>query len=296
MLNSCSRRNRPGFTLVELLVVIAIIGILIGLLLPAVQAAREAARRIQCMNQTAQQAIAFHTFELSYGSFPSGVTNPDGPIRYEAIGEHTSWTVRILSFMEGETLFKHYDAALGVYAPENRLVRRTKIMTYLCPSTSPKFIFLDDGTEAGFASNFAGVSNSTEKPIDKDNDGVLFLNSRMPIYEIKDGTSNTLLLAEKNTEDDQLGWMSGTRDTLRNTVISNEYRGSNYKNSANTPPAATIGALDVGGFSSKHTGGFNAASCDGSVKFISWAIDKDVFRTLGNRADGEILSTSAVDW
>ncbi len=85
------RRGYRAFTLVELLVVIAIIGILVGLLLPAVQAAREAARRCQCENNLAQIGLALHHFEFNMEHFPSGTTNPTGPIRTEAQGEHISW-------------------------------------------------------------------------------------------------------------------------------------------------------------------------------------------------------------
>ena len=72
MLRSDSRK--AGFTLVELLVVIAIIAILVALLLPAVNSAREAARRIQCVNNIRQLALACHNYESANREFPPGLT------------------------------------------------------------------------------------------------------------------------------------------------------------------------------------------------------------------------------
>lgn len=64
--------KKKGFTLVELLVVIAIIGILIGMLLPAVQQVREAARRATCLNNVRQIGLAAHSFESAFNKFPDG--------------------------------------------------------------------------------------------------------------------------------------------------------------------------------------------------------------------------------
>src|SRR5690606_30133693 len=102
-----------AFTLVELLVVIAIIGILVALLLPAIQAAREAARRTSCMNNLTQLGLALHNYEFHFEALPPGTTNPDGPIRNEPQGNHVSWIVRILPYIEERVLWRNFNAEAG---------------------------------------------------------------------------------------------------------------------------------------------------------------------------------------
>jgi prepilin-type N-terminal cleavage/methylation domain-containing protein/prepilin-type processing-associated H-X9-DG protein len=62
------RRHR-GFTLIELLVVIAIIGILAAMLFPVFARARESARKIQCLSNVKNIALAFQMYLTDYDRF-----------------------------------------------------------------------------------------------------------------------------------------------------------------------------------------------------------------------------------
>jgi prepilin-type N-terminal cleavage/methylation domain-containing protein/prepilin-type processing-associated H-X9-DG protein len=203
--------RRRGFTLVELLVVIAIIGILVGMMLPAVQAARESARRSLCTNNLAQLILAVHNYESAHEVYPPGTINDKGPIRNEPKGYHHNWIVQILPYIEEGNAYQQIDQSVSVYAPKNAAVRRHSIAVLQCPS-EPGQMWNGIG-----GSSYAGSHHDVEAPIDVDNNGVFFLNSRLRYDDIRDGSSHTIFLAEKRLDGNDLGWMSGTRATLRNT-------------------------------------------------------------------------------
>ncbi len=281
--NSPLSQRRTAFTLVELLVVIAIIGILVGLLLPAVQAAREAARRVSCMNNLTQLGLSVHHFDFCYEHLPSGVINPDGPIRNEAIGQHVSWIVQILPYLEQQSLFNHFDLDAGAYAAQNAEARRQTIPTLMCPSF-PGRQRTGPAPQSVGSSTYAGCHHDSETPIDADNNGLLFLNSEVRYSEILDGSSQTILIGEIIASDESLGWASGTRATLRNT--------SGFQDRSTWPNEVAVktGSLDVGGFGSFHPGGALFTFADGSTQFLTENINPDLFRQFGNRADGELLA------
>jgi len=281
-----SRRvpSSRGFTLVELLVVIAIISVLIGLLLPAVQSAREAARRCSCTNNVAQLGLALHTYEFTHEAFPPGVTGDAGPIRNVAEGKHVGWIIRLLPFMEEQALERHFTPEDGVYAESNTTVREARIPWLTCPSSNTSAYRGSDGYPRVAVSSYAGCHHDVEAPIDADNNGMLFLDSRIRFSDIADGSSHTLLIAERRGSEVDLGWASGTRATLRNTSPIPK---RDPKVFGDDP--APEDPLFVGGFDSDHAGGVViAALADGAVRGIFRGISPDVLRQLGNRADGEI--------
>ncbi len=63
-------RTKTGFTLIELLVVIAIIGILAAMLFPVFARARESARKIQCLSNVKNIALAMQMYLTDYDKTP----------------------------------------------------------------------------------------------------------------------------------------------------------------------------------------------------------------------------------
>ena len=283
IINPVARRGHShfGFTLVELLVVIAIIGILVGLLLPAVQAAREAARRVSCMNNMTQIGLAIHHHDFSLEHLPSGVINPDGPIRNQEVGQDVSWYVQILPYIEQQALSNHFDIKAGAYAADNADVRRTTVPTFLCPSFPGSDRNMTNTNKEAATNSYAGCHDDHETPIDADNNGLLFLNSKIRYAEILDGSTQTILIGEIRPGPKSLGWASGTRATLRNTSSLNQ---------GTWPEDSDVEAdsLDVGGFGSFHPGGALFTFADGSTRFLTNSIEETLFKQFGNRADGEI--------
>jgi prepilin-type N-terminal cleavage/methylation domain-containing protein len=206
MRNLFGSQARRGFTLVELLVVIAIIGILVGLLLPAIQAAREAARRMSCANNLYQMSVAITNYQMAHQVLPPGTVNDKGPIVHIPVGFHHNWIVQILPMLDERLVYKNIKHDQSVYSAANAPVRAHTLTSLVCPSTY----------NLGPFSNYAGVHHSSEAPIDVNNNGLFFLNSRVSYDDITDGLAYTLAIGEKDIDTSDLGWGSGTRASLRN--------------------------------------------------------------------------------
>jgi len=308
-----------AFTLVELLVVIAIIGILIALLLPAIQAAREAARRAACINNLNQLGVALNNYESAHGVLPPGTIDKQGPIHNVPQGYHIGWLVQLLPYIEEGVTYKNVDFSVGAYDKKNAAARSVGIALFVCSSFAgptriqprdatgaivPPPIDPATGEELGpppgsvCVSTYAGCHNDVEAPIDANNNGVLFLNSHVSQRDVTDGTTHTIYVGEKLSGESDLGWMSGTRATLRNagTAINMTTEadlmgfGSPAGPVPGELPPAAAGDLFVGGFGSSHSSVCNFLFGDGAVHSIRKGIPLSVLQQLANRADGKLLT------
>jgi prepilin-type processing-associated H-X9-DG protein len=300
--------RRGGLTLVELIVLLGVAVVLSLILFPALNAARESARVQACSQKLTQLVAATQVYESHARHLPPGCENPTGPILSRPVGLHVSWIVHLLPYLGQNALYDRFDQSAGAYAPDNSAVRRTHLAILTCPSRSD----VQTGrtqTQQIASSNYVGSHHDVEAPIDAENHGLLFLNSSIRYDEIPDGTSRTILIGEAIPYEGDLGWVSGTRATLRNggsinaayppgTVVvarvssEREEVSDEVPKSERVAPANAVGtlsdsaALFVGGFGSYHASGIvNIAFVDGAVRSLDADIDPMVLQQLTHRSD-----------
>lgn len=191
--------RRLAFTLVELLVVIAIVGILIGMLLPAVQSVREAARKTSCLNNMRQLGLAMLNYEAAFERFPSSFEIEPGTV---LSGNNGSWSIhgRLLPFLEQTNARKLVDLKLSWDSQINTGVPTLRIPVFICASEVNDMVRVEsDGTPKVYPQNY-GFNMGTwlvYDPVDgRRGDGPFFVNSKLPIARVADGTSNSLCAAE----------------------------------------------------------------------------------------------------
>jgi hypothetical protein len=266
-------------TLIEILVVVVIIAILLGLMLPATRRVREAAPRMQCQNNLKQLILALHNYDSTGRPAPYPSTgSPDAPVeRAFPTGcsgpgttpeERLSWMVALLPYLEQEALSKRFDVEKG-YAG-NLPAARNQIKTYLCPA-GPEAATADAVTHyvalSGIGLNAAG------QPADAAGNGFMGYDRLTTVAAIKDGTSNTLALAETRSG---LGpWARGGASNVRGFDPADVPLHGDHR--------------PFGG----HPSGIQAAMADGSVRAISSSITPKTLAAAITIAGGDTLGS---DW
>jgi len=309
--------------LIELLVVITIIGILVSLLFPAVQAAREMANQTTCTSQLSQLAKACKVYESTNGYYPSGGWGwswPGMPGMGAGRNQPGGWCYAILPHLDEMPLYelgKDLDAATKRRCSATRLA--TPLEMFICPSRrkcvllpTPYGFYETDPVKEVARTDYAmncGDQNRNEifngpgsitQGLDEtywdnrktdDHTGISFQRSEITSAEIRDGESNTYLLGEKYLNTDH--YFTGT-DPSDNETMYVGYDNDNFRSTwrdVNNPANSWTPLQDQPGFTSSqrfggaHVNGSGFVFVDGSVHYISWGVDSEIHRCLGNRAD-----------
>jgi prepilin-type processing-associated H-X9-DG protein len=121
-----------------------------------------------------------------------------------------------------------------------------------------------------------------------ENTGVIRQAEPVRIVEVADGTSNTLLFADKRLNLRELG----KYQIDDNEGYSVGWDEDNMRKTDNVPMPDFFGDdWDRGRrFGSSHPGVINAVFADGSVRTISYSVDTALFSYLGNRNDGQAVN------
>jgi prepilin-type N-terminal cleavage/methylation domain-containing protein/prepilin-type processing-associated H-X9-DG protein len=295
--------HRPAFTLVELLVVIAIIAILIALTVPAVQQVRQEAARTECVNHLRQLGIALHGYHERHRQFPQAYneffnlceptdqpTPPDPRPR-------KSWGTLILPFIEQDHL-----RTMGI-----QQYRQISVNMYVCPSdarshfssTGGSYKYL--GSKFGLTSYLAvegslyvkGPGNSAlNLELGGPKDGVIYRSSTTRVTDIRDGSSNTVMVGERPPSPppaNDWGWWTWS---AYDVALAVEDRRKLPYPSCQANGVYGPGQLDdfcaTHHFWSFHRGGANWLFADGSVRFLGYSAVQ-ILPKLATRSGGESL-------
>lgn len=291
-----STDKRGAFSLVELIVSMAIIGLLVALLLPAVQSVRQAAQKTRCANNLRQIGLALHHDHDLRGAFPPGCSYNGGRDSMP----HVSWCTRILPLLERDDLWRDAVAAFAqarffeTVPPHGGL--GIVLDGYVCPADDAAHVPWDFRAFQVAYTDYLGVEGTDQTR----RDGVLFLDSRVKLADIADGTANTLLAGERPPSGKMyFGWRyagwgqakdgsaeahlgareRATHESLvRCPADANRFRAGRFEEQC-----------DNLHFWSYHPGGGHFLLCDGSVRFLRYEADA-VLPALVTRAGGEVAA------
>ena len=217
----------------------------------------------------------------------------------------TTWLVHILPFVEQSSVYNQYNRKLNYNNAANLPVGNLQVPIFYCSAVAPNRTGNSSEASGGtlnlsthYYGNMGptGTGSTGSKTITYgeggsnnshfSKDGVLGQDTHVLLTEIIDGTSNTLMAAERSQiepggTNSYRSWIRGCNGgcgaskNVTNPINSANYNGSNNFN-------------DIS-FGSTHTGGANFVLADGSVRFISQTIDMNVYKAAASRNSGEAL-------
>lgn len=231
------------------------------------------------------------------------------------------WPFQILPFLEEGNVQSE---------PDWERVKHMAFSLYFCPSRRGPTNNIKE-TDAGFLNGMMDYASATPAKTSDDVTAMfdfwkgdewhtvkaMYLGmvvrtqacSPIGFNDVKDGTSKTLLVSEKFLpldsydgggpyydgrirafEGDDRGWSDGWDfDIVRSTGLPPKQDHAIPAAEYNLPDQWWAERIRFG---SAHSGAMNGVFGDGSIRTISYDIDRDAFNKLGNRNDGQVVDVS----
>jgi prepilin-type processing-associated H-X9-DG protein len=204
---------------------------LLNVYLPAIRRAREEGRQERCVENLKQIGLAMRAYHQQYGCFPPAfVPDKNGKPQH-------SWRVLLLPLLDRQDLYARYRFDEPWNSANNAALARHMPRVYQCPSNPET-----SGTQTGYAM-LVGPHAISDGPTPR------------RVSDIKDGLSNTILVAE--AADAGIHWLE-PRDLDTTKMV---FRINPIATGANGGTCDEI--------SSRHPDQANALFCDGSVRPLS---------------------------
>ena len=173
---------KPGlrFSLREMFFTITIVGVAIALMAPLIVTAREEARRLSSLNNAKQIMLAMYNYHDAFGCFPRAIDRDSvgTPMR--------SWRVTISPYLEASDFYSRYDQQQAWNSAVNDALGRQYAFG--------EHVYNRPGNTRlnRHCTNFVTIIGP----------GTLFPDDRCTcVGEIRDGTSNTIMVAEIDHSD-----------------------------------------------------------------------------------------------
>jgi prepilin-type N-terminal cleavage/methylation domain-containing protein len=298
--------SRKALTLMEVIVVLAVLGVVCAMIIPAIMRVRAIAEVLSCANNLRQIGSGIQTYAAHNNlHLPAGCSDTGDGERFP----HLSWLARLLPYVEEDSLWAATRVAFErdrffLSDPHHAVFSRV-IKPFTCPSDPRISVFqvipnvLGGNMRMAFTS-YLGVSGISQRQ----NNGVMFKNSRIRFSDIHDGLGHTLLAGERppsawlNAGWWYAGWgmdKNGAGDTVLGVQEINSYP-MNYPRPNDFPagpfefaPGDMDQQVSMFHFWSLHSQGAHFLFADSSVRFLRYSA-KTILPGLSTRAGNERMS------
>ncbi|MCA9268369.1 MAG: DUF1559 domain-containing protein, partial [Planctomycetales bacterium] len=198
------------------------------------------------------------------GEFPPGGLEwrpPSDPSKRQL-----AWSAFLLPYLEQQNVYDKLDLNKAFDAPENAAGAATILAVYVCPTSSRGAKLVDGRGPCDYGGIYGERIASPNNPPK----GAMLYDQAISIDDIRDGTSNTLIISEDSEWADGQ-WING-RNLFDQAFAINQ-----------APPYEN----DI---RSQHPGGAQGLLADGSVHFLRETMELTTLAAICTRARGEVVS------